>query len=370
LLIATAVTYQQTAFGMREALRSNTDPIVLLDGKCTESLRNEMRKAPGVLDTACAQGLPQLGSDLMSPINRRDAEPFGIRYLSVGFGFFELYGLKAVAGRFFSPEFGTDQSPPDNVWTAPESLVINEAAARQLGFASSADAVGETVTFMHVFRLPVTMAPRHDAKIIGVVEDFQMGPVRREITPAAFFVDAAQAQLLSIKLDGRSVPESLAAIDRISTEFGESGPPQRRFFEDSVQKMYVDLQRQGQLFSIFASVAVLIAVLGLIGLAAHAAVSRTKEIGIRKALGGHRWTIVGLLLWQFAKPVLLANLIAWPAAYYAMHIWLQGFARRVELEWWMFIAATLVTLVVALASVMVHSWMMAGVRPVEALRYE
>jgi putative ABC transport system permease protein len=134
--------------------------------------------------------------------------------------------------------------------------------------------------------------------------------------------------------------------------------------------MYIDLQRQGELFSIFAGVAVLIAVLGLIGLAAHAAVSRTKEIGIRKALGGHRWTIVGLLLWQFAKPVLLANLIAWPAAYYAMHVWLEGFARRVDLEWWMFIAATLVTLVVALASVMVHSWMMAGVRPVEALRYE
>jgi putative ABC transport system permease protein len=115
---------------------------------------------------------------------------------------------------------------------------------------------------------------------------------------------------------------------------------------------------------------VLIAVLGLVGLAAHAAASRTKEIGIRKALGGGRWSITRLLLWQFSVPVLLANVLAWPAAYWAMSVWLRGFAKRVELDWWMFAGAAGVTLAVAVAAVLVHTWGMAGTRPVTALRYE
>jgi putative ABC transport system permease protein len=97
--------------------------------------------------------------------------------------------------------------------------------------------------------------------------------------------------------------------------------------------MYLDLRRQTTLFTVFAGIAVLIAVLGLVGLAAHAAVSRTREIGIRKTLGGGRWAITRLLLWQFARPVLLANVVAWPAGFWAMSVWLSGFATRVEMGW-------------------------------------
>ncbi|HET8697421.1 MAG TPA: FtsX-like permease family protein, partial [Gammaproteobacteria bacterium] len=145
---------------------------------------------------------------------------------------------------------------------------------------------------------------------------------------------------------------------------------QREFLEQSVQRLYVDLARQTTLFTVFAAVAVLIAVLGLVGLAAHAAVVRTKEIGIRKALGGGRWAIMRRLLWQFSRPVLLANLLAWPAAYWAMSAWLNGFARRVELDWRVFAAAAAATFVVAVASVLVHTWIMARARPVQTLRYE
>ena len=143
-----------------------------------------------------------------------------------------------------------------------------------------------------------------------------------------------------------------------------------KYYDDSIEAMYVGLARQTTLFTIFAGVAVLIAVLGLVGLAAHAAVSRTKEIGIRKTLGGGRWAIVRLLLWQFSRPVLLANLIAWPAAYWAMSVWLSGFAQRVELGWPMFVGAGAATLAVAVAAVLVHTWAMAGTRPVTALRHE
>jgi putative ABC transport system permease protein len=226
------------------------------------------------------------------------------------------------------------------------------------------------VRFAHLFRLPATFTPQHDATIIGVLKDFQIGQVREAIPPAAFYVDPGNFRVLSLKLDGRAMPEALKAIDRIWNEHAGPAPPQTSFYDRRIQNMYLDLKRQTTLFTVFAGIAVLIAVLGLLGLAAHAAVTRTKEIGIRKALGGGRWTITRLLLWQFARPVLLANVIAWPVAYYVMSVWLNGFARRVALEWWMFVGAGAITLIVAVAAVLAHTWGMAGTRPVTALRYE
>jgi putative ABC transport system permease protein len=373
LLIGTTVTYRQNELATREVLRQNTNPVVILPtglGGCSDALMTQMRRAQGVVDAACTQLLPAWGAGARAPLTRRDHEQLLIAYVSVGFGFFELFGFELAAGRLFSPMLGTDQSPPDNVWTTPESLVINETAARALGFGDPRDAVGETMTFGHLFRQPATYTPAHDATIIGVMKDFQIGRVTEPIPPAAFFVDPAQFIVMTIKLDGRATPEALQEIDRVWDQFGGPAPTERFFLEDSVARVYYDLQQQSRLFAVFAGLAVLIAVLGLVGLAAHAAASRTKEIGIRKALGGGRWAISALLLWQFSVPVLLANLVAWPLAYWAMSVWLRGFVKRVELDAWMFIAAGAVTLVVAVAAVLLHTWRMSGTRPVAALRYE
>lgn len=370
LLIATVVIYRQMEFGTREALWQAEDPILLIQGPCSDALKAQLIALPGVRGAACSLQLPQLGIGPVSGIRTRDGDGIGIRNTAVDFGFFELYGLKAVAGRFFSPELGTDRVPPDNVWTAPEALVINETGAEALGFGSPEQAVGQLATFNHMFRLPATFTGPHDAEIIGVVEDFQIGSVRSEIFPAAFYVDPEQGTLLSVKLDGATVPETLDAVDRVWEELGDGGPIRRRFFDEAVQRMYLDIRRQMQLFSVFAGIAILISVLGLVGLAAHAAATRTKEIGIRKTLGGKRGEIMRLLVWQFSKPVLWANVLAWPAAYYVMSAWLQGFARRVDPEPWIFLAATAVALLVALATVSLHAYSMAGTRPVSALRYE
>ena len=370
LVVATTVTYRQMALGMREALRQNTDPIVVITAPCAQSLQNEMRKAEGVRGVACSMGLPQLDFQFGAPIVRPGAPPVQIRYLGLGVGFFELYGFKPKAGRFFSPDLSTDISPPDNVWTRPEAIVLNETAVRQLGYGAPQEALGQVVKFAHLFRQPITFTPPHDATIIGVVEDFQVGSVRAAVPPAAFFVDEGQSTLMSLKLDGRSTPEALESIDRTWRQFGRPGPLRRYFFEAAMENMYLDLRRQAQLFSFFASVAVFIAVLGMIGLAAHAAVSRTREIGIRKAVGGGRLQITRLLLWQFSRPVLVANVIAWPVAYYLMSAWLQHFARRVELDWWTFVAAGAGALTIAVAAVLMHTWRMAGTRPVEVLHHE
>lgn len=370
LLIATAVTYRQMRLGLEQGLRLTTDPVVVLQGGCSDALKDAMLRAPGVREAACSMSIPQWGFGIGSPIERAGRESFGVRYLPVDFGFFELYGIELVAGRLFSAALGTDASPSDNVWRTPESLVVNETAARQLGFASPQEAIGEMVRFAHLFRLPATFTPQHDATIVGVLKDFQIGQVREAIPPAAFYVDPGNFRMLSLKLDGQAVPETLEAVDRTWDAYAGPAPAQRVFYDRAVQNMYVDLLRQTTLFSIFAGVAVFLAVLGLVGLAAHAAVSRTKEIGIRKTLGGGRWAITRLLLWQFSRPVLVANLIAWPAAFFAMSAWLEGFATRVELSWWMFAGAAALTLAVAVAAVLLHTFRMAGTPPVTALRHE
>lgn len=370
VLIATLVIHRQTAFGLNESLRQIENPTLLLRTKCGDAIKSAMARVPGVLEAACTGAVPQAGGGAVGPIRYRDNEQLVILTAPLGIGYFELFGLKPAAGRFFSEEFGTDETPADNVWTSPEAIVLNETSARMLGFASPEAAVGEIVALNHVSGVTGEFTGVHDARVIGVVGDFQMGSVQNDVFPTVFFVDPWLYGTLVMKLDGRSTPETLEAIDRVWAEMGDLGPPERWFFEEQVQALYLDLQRDFQLFGVFAAVSIAISMLGLVGLAAHTVVARTKEIGVRKVLGSGRTGIMRLLMWQFSKPVLLANLIAWPAAYWAMSRWLEGFARRIDLDLWIFVTAGAATLAVALATVLVHAWTIAGIRPVTALRHE
>lgn len=370
VLIATIVVHRQTAFGMRESLRQISDPIVQLRTSCSDALKDAMARLAGVKEAACSRNSPQAGGGGVGPVQYNGSERLVLGETAVDFGFFELFGLELAAGRYFSEDFGADKTPEDLVWTTPQSIVLNEAGVRKLGLASPQAAIGETVTINHPSGLVRTFSGEHAAQIVGVVKDFQMGSVRNEIFPAVFYVDSLLFGVLSLKLDGISTPETLDAIDRVWREIGDPGPPQRWFFEETVQDMYVDMRRDFELFTVFAGVAILISGLGLVGLAAHAASVRTKEIGVRKVLGSNRAGIMSLLMWQFGKPVLLANLIAWPAAYFAMSSWLAGFARRIDLETWMFVGAAAATLLIAALTVAAHAWTIAGVRPAVALRSE
>ena len=207
-------------------------------------------------------------------------------------------------------------------------------------------------------------------RIVGVVPDFPLGTIRTKIPPTVFMVEPDWSAFLSIKLTGDKVPGTLAAIDRIWQELVTTRPINRQFIDDRIQRLYRDVTRQGQVFAGFALVAVLIACLGLFGLAAFTAERRTKEIGIRKAMGADTGDILKLLVWEFAKPVLLANALAWPLAYVAMTRWLGGFAYRIELDPWFFIGAGLIALVIACSVTLFHALQVARSRPVLALRYE
>jgi putative ABC transport system permease protein len=173
-----------------------------------------------------------------------------------------------------------------------------------------------------------------------------------------------------VKLAGRQVPETLSAIDTLWKHVGEPRPIVRVFVDQAVQEVYQDDIRQGQMFAAFAGIALLIACLGLFGLAVFTAERRTKEIGVRKAMGASRWQIVRMLLWELTRPVLVANLVAWPLSLYLMSRWLAAFAYHIELQWWMFLASGLLALLIAWVTVSTHAFLVARVRPATALRYE
>jgi putative ABC transport system permease protein len=176
--------------------------------------------------------------------------------------------------------------------------------------------------------------------------------------------------MVHVRLSGRQIPETLAAIDQLWRATGGKGPINRYFLDAHLEERYQDLRRQAQIFAVFAGVAIFLACLGLVGIAVSTAERRTKEIGVRKAAGAGSGQIVALLLWQFSRPVLLANLAAWPVAFWLMQRWLSGFSFHIQLGPGVFLAASIFSLVVAILAVMGQAIMVARQKPVVALRYE
>jgi putative ABC transport system permease protein len=307
-----------------------------------------------------------------------------INLISVGYGFLEQYGLKPVAGRFFSASHG-DAVPADATPSTVAHYVINESAVRVLGFASPQAAIGRAIKRpppraggLSVQTGTVPGANRPDIRqgvVIGVVRDFTLFPLDKAIRPIAYSAgwtmsDAPASEVLHVKLRGQDIPETLKAIDALWAKMGDGTPIQRTFLDAFIQEMMVAIQRQGQAFGVLAGVAVLLACLGLFALSIAAAERRTKEIGIRKAMGASSRDIVLLLLWQFLKPVLWAGLIAMPLAWWLMQRWLSGYAYHIALGPWPFLGAAALAVLIALATVITHAVLTARAVPATALRYE
>jgi putative ABC transport system permease protein len=312
-----------------------------------------------------------LATGFPAPAIGPDGREVSVSISAVDFGSFELYGLAPVAGRFFSPSFGGDIAPADRNAPVQPAIVVNEAFARSMGFGTPQEAVGQSIRWARQLSFAQYKAAELRAsEIIGVVPDFARGSVREQTPATIFWVDPLMHRNISLKLDGAQVPETLAAIDALWRRVGDPRAIYRSFVDQAVQNLYLDLTRQSQVLGYLTAVAVVIAALGLFGLAAFAAEQRTKEIGIRKSMGATSGDILRLMLWHFARPVLWANFIAWPAAYFAMRRWLEGFAYRIDLSPWMFVAASALALVIALLTVIGHALLVARAHPVSALRYE
>ena len=372
LIVMTATIYRQTEFVLNDALRVDTDQVVRTPGPCGSAFEREARGLLGVKAVACASGQAmQLGTSETAAI-MPDHSPRVLYTEPVGLGFLELHGLRPVAGRFFSRSHGEDVllDRPDPPPSLQPSVVLNESAARFLGFASAAAAVGKTVVWERGSPGLTSRPADNPSEVIGIVPDFTLGSARTAVNPTIFFVDPLQSGLLVMKLDRQHIPEALDGVRRLWLRTGHDSPPNIEFENQTIQALYQDVIVQGVCLGICSGLAILIACLGLFALAAFVTERRIKEIGVRKAMGASSGDVVRLLLWQFTQPVLWANLVAWPAAFFAMNYWLHGFAYRVGQPPWLFLAASVAAAVIAWATVSFQSWTVARAKPATALRYE
>lgn len=377
LLIATGVNVRQNQYALAQAKRFNADQVVIVFSPCEGGFREGLRTLAGVRGVTCSSSLPFGIGNWIDPVEKADGTSVQIPQHGVGFGFFEFYGMKPVAGRFFEESRPGDvmNDDPDAV-PMKASVVLNEAAVKALGFGTPAQAVGRTT------RVTLTdNGPRGEpSEIIGVAPDFAADAVHSAVPPILYFVSPRPnfANVLSLRLDGARLPETLEAIDKLWMERGTSPdgddailrPIARRFLDQMIEGYYDTIKRQGQLFGVFAVISVFIAMLGLFGMSSALSENRTKEMGVRKAMGATSAEIVRLLLWQFCKPVLIANLIAWPVAATVMLQWLRQFANHVDLEPLLFLGASAAAVVIAMLTVLGHALQVVHAKPATALRHE
>jgi ABC-type antimicrobial peptide transport system permease subunit len=266
----------------------------------------------------------------------------------VDFDYIETFGVPIVEGRSFSREFATD---------AEEAYLVNEEAVRRMGLA--APAVGKRFAFWG-----------REGRIVGVMKDAHFQSFRQKIEPLVFKIFPDWFRFLYIKVRPGDMAASLRSIEKTWASMGLGYPFDYSFLDKDFENLYRAEARMGGLFRTFAALAVFVACLGLFGLASHMAEQRTREIGIRRILGASAPGITAMISREFAKWVLAANLIAWPAAWALMGRWLQGFAYRASLSPWSFAVSGAIALAVALVTVVSLAARAAVANPADALRYE
>ena len=373
LILAAITIARQTYYALNQGMRVNKDQVLFVAANpCTDRLRDAVLAVPGVQRAACASVFA------LNLSNTLDDASVGGRHETVAiapvdFGFFEVYDVKPLAGRLFDQNRPSDGFLGDSQVNPP--VVINETAVRRLGFKSPKSALGHSVVW-HFHTDPSKafgQDPPRPSQIIGVVPDFTFGSMRSPIAATMFMVGpkvSYDSIALNAKLDGRRIPESLVGIDRAWKRIEGDAPIQRTFVSLFTLRLYIDTLVQGALITIAAGIALSIAALGLFALSAYTTERRTKEIGVRKAMGADTGDILRLLIWQLVKPVLWANLVAWPIGFLALTAWLDGFAYHVDLAPWTFAAAAAIALLIAFGTVFVHALRVARAKPIGALRYE
>ena len=382
LIICTAVIYGQTVYARSVDPGYKRDHILQVDNMNryqliakAEAMLEQMRRVPGVQ----AVGLTDIGVATDNQSNTGLIPPGSNTQVTIGQygvdeGFLDAMGLKLVAGRWFDPNRPADDETLDFPIQKEQEIalarrginvVMNELAVKRLGFKSPQDAVGKVVK-SELFEPGTGIV---DITIIGVVGDSRFRTVRTPIEPIMFQnVNKGPAEMI---IRYRGDPATVeAAVERQWKQMTNDVPFEAKFSEDIIKKLYKAEDARAQIFAAFSLLAVIIGCLGLFGLAAFTAERRTKEIGIRKVLGARTRDIVRLLVWQFSRPVIIANIIAWPVAWWMMRDWLNGFDQRIALTPVPFLIAAFVALGIAIATVVGHSVRVARANPIHALRYE
>ena len=357
LMISTAVVYNQMKYIQDYRLGYAKDQVLLMPD-FSDSTRNFETLKEQFIQTGAVRGLGRSSripsmrlldswdasaakGDSMAPVK------INLRGLRVDYDFIPAYQIGMAAGRNFSRSYSTDTS----------MIVLNETAVRQLGWTPE-QAIGKAFRYGQV-----------KGQVIGVTKDFHFESLHQEMAALAMVMSTENFRWLSIPLKG-DVPTAIQRVETVWKRFFPEHPFDYQFLDTRFDRLYAREQTQQTLFSIFAGIAILISCLGLFGLSMFMAEQRTKEIGIRKVLGASEISLVTLFSKDFMKLVIVALLIASPVAWYAMHTWLNDFAYRTDIHWWVFLLAGGLTVLIALLTVSFQSVKAALMNPVKSLRSE
>ena len=315
-----------------------------------ETLKAELANTPGILNVAIATQKPSFTSWSSSGFDWEGKDPalkVDVTYMEADDGYVDTMGMNIVQGRNFSKKFPTDKT---------ESFLINEELARLMGHE---DPIGKSFSFWD-----------QKGKIIGVIEDFHFQPLRRKIEPLIIrWSQLDWTNFLFLRITPEGIAETIRTVQDSWEKILPGIPFSHQFLDEDFATMYISEERTGTLLKIFTVMAILVACLGLFGLASYAAEQRTKEIGIRKDLGASVQGIVALMCREFLLLIGLANLIAWPVAYFAFNAWLDNFAYRIRIPAGFFIGALAASLAIGLITVSYKAIRAASANPVDALKH-
>jgi len=357
LIISTIVIYRQMQYIMTRDVGFDKEQVVMIEGVNTlpdaqvTAFKTEISKLASVKSVTISDFLPVEGTkrngNTFYNEGHKDSEPgIDAQVFHIDEDYLSTLSIKMAAGRNFSRTIATDSG----------AALINETMARQLHFT---DPVGHSIVQYNGDRYTV----------IGVVRDFNYNSMHADIGPLVMRLDFSPS-IVSAKIGGAQAGVTLEAITRIWKKFSPGQPIRYTFLDEQFSAMYADVLRTGRLFTGFAALAIVIACLGLFGLSAFMAEQRSKEIGIRKVLGATVTSITALLSYDFVKLVLLSIVIATPVGWWAMHRWLENFAYRTVISWWIFILAAVFAILIAVCTVGFQSIKAAMANPARTLKSE
>ncbi|MGD9011069.1 MAG: ABC transporter permease [Desulfobacterales bacterium] len=357
LIIVSAIIFAQIHYMKHERLGFNKNRIVVLRmigdsfEKSIQTIKTELSSCSGVIDVTASSHVPGgfSGWHAFVPQGYRLDQTQVMASISIDPDFIPMMGIQIVDGRNFSDDIIEDQA---------ESILINEEAAKRFGWK---DPVGKTIR---------NLLNETNKTVIGVVSNFHLRSLHHHLMPLYIDYNPSNLGYVSIKIKPDELSKTLHFLRQKWVEITPAQTLDYFFLAEAFDQQYRDDEKLGIILSNFSTLAILIACLGLFGLASFTVEKRTKEIGIRKALGASVFSIIVLLLKEFTKLILLANVIAWPIAFFTMNRWLQNYAYRIEIGLSAFVLAGLIVLVIALLTAGYQAIKAARANPVDALRYE
>lgn len=369
LIISTITIMNQLDFLQNKKLGFDEKHIVVIsinDGDVRlsdiKALQNEIKKNPSVVSVTASNrvpGAPRFG-DTIFRLDRDEhilEEKVNLRWFGVNHDFLSTLGMELVAGRDFSRQFITDSSG---------AYIINEAAMKKIGWESAESAIDKRFA-----RMVANNPPKfREGKIVGVVKDFHFKSLHQSVEPLVLELNLKTFQYIIVRIHPEKIARTLGFLEEKIKQISPKYPFEYFFQDEYIDNLYKNERRLMDIFGYFTILTIFIACLGLFGLASCSSEQRTKEMGIRKVLGASALTLLIQLTKEYTKWVLLANIIAWPIAFYMMNRWLQSFAYRINITIEIFILAAVVGLVIALFTISYQALKVALANPVDALRYE